>query len=477
MIEDMLYPFVGSYMSSPQWIKTSVGKIYSLLPHVVSRGGNSRRFQTEAATRNPDALMQLVETKLSDTLRLAIESIPAYQSFSHLLNRLHAPFDVIRELPILSKSAIKANIDQYVSTKISARHRLFTSTGGSTAIPMNFYLQKGVTRNKEYAYIQEFQRRVGIGSGEVILTLRGRTVPGACKKGGKLWMYDPIKRQLILSCEHMERSYMPEYIKVIRAWHPTYIEAYPSSIYPLARWLKENPDIDVAGRIKGILLYSENVLDHHMSILREVFNCPVLKHYGHSERVLMGASMLDDDRFFFWPQYGHFELIDEAGRTITEAGTIGEIVGTSFDNRVMPFIRYRTGDLATLSDHPHPLLPNFPVIERIEGRRQEFVVCSDERLIAVCGLGAAHTNELSIAESMQFEQFRPGHLIVKIVAGVPISADQRRRIAQRLEEKMQGGCVAEVIVVEAIPRTLRGKHCLMVQHLDITPYLGAPVDL
>lgn len=473
-IEDMLYPLLGFYFNSPDWVKNSVGRAYAWVPVSLSRGRHYKRFLDEAALRDANEIRHLSMHKLAATLRWALETVPAYQPYRHLVARLDAPLDVLHALPVISKDDIKRDLQSFLSTGMSPSLRLKTATGGSTATPMVFYLHKGITRTREYAYMEDFHRRVGLSDSDVVLALRGRTVPGAGQAGGRLWMYEPIKRQLILSSDHLERQYMPEYLKAIRAWKPTYIQAYPSAVYPLARWLKEHPAPDVTERIKGVMLYSENVFDYHVALLREVFGCPVLKHYGHSERILMAASMPDDDRCFFWPQYGHFELVDDAGNPITQPGVLGEIVGTGFDNQVMPFIRYRTGDLAMLSDTPHPLLPGYPVVQSIEGRRQEFLVCRDNRVIAVCGMGSAHSSDLAVVDSMQFEQDRPGHFVIKVVASQPLSPEARVRIVRAMEHKTQGGCTAELVEVSAIPRTTRGKHKLLVQHLDISRYLGVP---
>ena len=63
----------------------------------------------------------------------------------------------------------------------------------------------------------------------------------------------------------------------------------------------------------------------------------------------------------------------------------GEIVVTGFDNRVMPFIRYRTGDIAQWSTGPeHPDLPGFAVLERIEGRDSDFIYGRDGRACLRC---------------------------------------------------------------------------------------------
>lgn len=477
VFEDYLYPLLGSYFASPQWVKSSVGRVYSLFSTSLGRGPSYTTFLAEAAIRDEKEMKQLTSRKLSATLRLALESVPAYQQYRHLQCDLDTPVDVLRELPLTSKEDLKRDLAQYLSKDTSESLRLRTATGGSTSTPMVFFLQKGISRTKEYAFMESFHQYAGLTRSDVVLALRGRTVPSARRPGGALWMYEPIKRQLILSSDHLERRYMPEYMAAMRLWKPRFIQAYPSTIYPLARWLKEHPAPDISDRIKGVMLFSENVFDHHMALLKEVFPCQVLKHYGHSERVLMAASMPDDDRCFFWPQYGHFELVDEAGKPITKPGVLGEIVGTSFDNQVMPFVRYRTGDMAVLGEKPHPLLPGFPVVERIEGRRQEFLVCRDNRLIAVCGMGAAHSADLAAVDSMQFEQSKPGHFVIKVATTQPLSVEAKSRIVHAMEAKTQGGCTAEVVEVREIPRTLRGKHRLLVQHLDIGNYLGAPVTL
>lgn len=474
-LEDFLHPLLGPYIASPQWVKSSAGRIYSWIPLALRRGRNYQRFSYEAQLQDQAQIAQLSMKKLAATLRWALTTVPAYQQYRHLLGQIDKPLDILRALPIVSKRDMMHNLSHFVSREVSARAGLKTFTGGSTSVPMMFYLHKGISRTKEYAFMESFQQRVGLTQNDVVLALRGRGVPSASHPGGRLWMYEPIKQQLILSSDHLERAYMPEYIAAMRTWKPNYIQAFPSTIYPLARWLKEHPAPDVSKRIKGIMLFSENVFDHHMALIRSVFSCPVLRHYGHSERVLMAASLPDDDRCFFWPQYGHFELVDGNDKVITEPDVLGEIVGTGFDNRVMPFVRYRTGDMAVLSGRPNSMLPGYPVVERIEGRRQEFIVCRDHRLISINSLSAVHIGNLALAgvDAMQYEQMQPGHFLIKIVTALPLSASMRQGIARALEAKTQGGCTAEVSEVDVIPRTRRGKHQMLVQHLDISHYLGA----
>ena len=473
-LEDLLHPYLGRYLEAPDWLKASAGRAYSLLPSRLRLGTAYTRFRDEiaATARSNDAF---ATEKLDATLRWALETVPAYRTFRGLLGGRGDPREVLAALPVTDKLDIKRHPDRYLSTAVSSNARLQMFTGGSTRNPMRFYLQKHVSRPKEYAFIQDFRDRCGATADDLMLALRGRTVPSAAHEGGAIWMYEPIKRQLILSSDHLERRYMPAYMEALALHRPTYIEAFPSALYPLARWLAANPLPEFTRGVKGVMLYSESVYGFQMEKFRDVFCCPILTHYGHSERVLMASSMPDDDRYFFWPQYGWFELLDGSGKPITQPGVLGHIVGTSFDNRVMPFVRYRTGDLGVLGERGHPELPGFPVCERIEGRMQEFVVCRDHRLISIATIGAAHFPQLAQSDAIQYEQRRPGEVTLKIVAAQALSPDEQRQIAAAFREKTQGGCEAQVVRVDRIERTERGKRHMLVQHLDLTQYFGATV--
>jgi phenylacetate-CoA ligase len=44
-----------------------------------------------------------------------------------------------------------------------------------------------------------------------------------------------------------------------------------------------------------------------------------------------------------------------------------------------------------------------------------------------------------------------------------------------VRSKTQGGCEVSVQLVPSIERTARGKHRMLIQHLDLSDYLGAAV--
>jgi len=472
-VDDRLHGLAARYQASPQWVKDVVGGAYAAVPPSLRHGPAYKRF--ERLFLAPEVNPGYVDARLRETLSSALEGVPAFSEYRSLRDGLvEYPRSVLSELPLTAKEDIKRRLADYLNTKTGTASRLRMFTGGSTSIPMTFYVHRGISRAKEWAAFHAMGQRFGTEGQGVILALRGRTVSSA--GAGRVWSYEPIKKHLILSADHLERRYMPEYLAALKRWRPRHIHAFPSALFPLLVWLRETQQEDLLSAVRSVVLTSESVFDHHMRAFQSFFRCPVVVTYGHTERVLLANTLSNDTRYHFWPHYGHLELLDSDGMPVTRPGQVGEIVGTSFDNLVMPFVRYRTGDFAMLGDDPHPSAPGFPVLDRIDGRLQEFVVCSDKRLVTVTTLGAAHFEQLDRCLRIQYEQSYPGKLILRVMALEQLSESARSQISRAVREKTQGGCDVIVEQVDHIPLTERGKQRLLLQNLDVSKYLGSAIN-
>jgi len=466
-LEDQLHGLLGRYIAAPQWLRSPLGLGYRLLPQALRHGAGYAAFAAQAACKDRDAIAQLAGAKLATTLKTALLHVPAFAAYRDLIPEIAHPYRCLGHFPITAKDHIKRNLDAYLSRATRPARRMRMFTGGSTAQPMAFFLERHVTRCREAAYVETFSRDLLDWRAEDrTLSLHGRTVSGAGRDGGRLWMYEPIRRQLILSSDHLERRYMPEYVSILRSRRPAQIHAYPSALQPLALWLVEHPCAEYTDAVRGILLTSENVNPGQIELFRAAFPAArIVKHYGHSERVLMALSLGDAAEYHFSPLYGHLELVDRAGQPITTPGETGEIVGTSFDNSVMPFVRYRTGDLGVWEG------PS--ILRSIEGRVQEFIVCLDHRLVSITTLGAAHFSELAAADCIQYEQSEPGRVTLRVVTPNALDKPSIGRIERAVRDKTQGGCEVRVCRVPRIERTARGKHQMLIQHLDLGSFFGA----
>lgn len=259
---------------------------------------------------------------------------------------------------------------------------------------------------------------------------------------------------------------MPEYAAAIRLCKPAFIRAYPTAIEPLARWFGANPAPEVDERIRCLQLFSETIHEYQFNLFERVFKCPVILDYGHSESAGKAISMAGDRRNFFWPLYGHVELVSQDGTPVTEPGVLGEIVATGFDNQVVPLNRYRTGHMATWSERPNHTRPAFAVVDRIEGRLQGFLDSKDYRLVSTSSMCAPHFEMLVTADCMQFEQTEPGRAVLKVLSAGELSAEPKATLTNGIRAMTQGGLEVEVVRADDLSRTTSGKHRLLVQRID-----------
>ena len=79
------------------------------------------------------------------------------------------------------------------------------------------------------------------------------------------------------------------------------------------------------------------------------------------------------------------ELLDDNNNPVKD-GEIGNVVVTRLDNKNMPLIRYKLGDLAVMlprNKYPANRKYNFPLIEKVIGRNTDIVLLPDNRKLIV----------------------------------------------------------------------------------------------
>jgi phenylacetate-CoA ligase len=94
---------------------------------------------------------------------------------------------------------------------------------------------------------------------------------------------------------------MGDYVEQIRKFRPDYLIGFPSSIYLLAKFVR---DESVAlPKVKGIMLASENVYPWQRKMLEAIFDCRIFSHYGHSEMALLAMEAETTHDLLVFPEY------------------------------------------------------------------------------------------------------------------------------------------------------------------------------
>jgi phenylacetate-CoA ligase len=364
-------------------------------------------------------------------------------------------------LPFTTKELLRDNLQDFTAKGIPSWRLRYVTTGGSTGIPFGFYYTE-VNSWMESAFMHSGWERAGWQLGDMSAVLRGTFVGSE----ERFWDYDPVNRELLLSSYYLTEQTYPKYIEKIEEFSPKHLQAYPSAVTILADLLLEHSDV---GRIdfQVILLGSENIHEWQKEKLRRTFPCARLfGWYGHAEQVILAPWCEDGEYYHVWPFYGLVEILDEENREVNE-GKVGEIVGTSFWNYATPFIRYRTMDRAQKGAWGcEKCGRQFPILESIEGRLQEIIVTRTGRYISMTAINM-HSDVFDSVRQFQFYQDTPGKVTFRVVRKGSYTDQDTAGIYWELKKKLGDDMELEIVFVDKIPRTQRGKHRFLEQKLDV----------
>jgi phenylacetate-CoA ligase len=459
----------------PTSLRRSVGAALSVLPVEVVLGHRYRRERAFLEQAQWWPLERAREHQVGQLRRIC--ALAAERTTYYARTFRAAGFDPrdlravedLSGLPLIDRRTLTEHLEEMCTS--SPPRGDYVSTGGSAGAPLRFYI--GPERSAvQYAHLAAGWSRAGYRPGMALAVFGGRVVsPG---KGGLRYEHDALLRYHYYSNFHMSEEEIGRYLDHLAGLGPCFLHVYPSAGFALAHHIWR------AGRsapanVRGILAESEIVYEDQRRFVRQVFGCRYFSSYGHTEKLVAAAECESSSDYHVWPTYGLCELLDEAGRPVTTLGQRGEIVGTGFINTSVPFIRYRTGDFATLAGtgcrqcgRDHLLLRD------IRGHRvQEFLVAVDGSRIAWTALNV-HDDTFERVLRFQFLQEEPGRAVLKVVPAAGFGSADQERILRNLEVKLRGRIDLTLELVQEVTLTSVGKTIYVDQRIPQASYVCEP---
>jgi phenylacetate-CoA ligase len=419
-------------------------------------------FLSKSQWWNQNQLATYQLKQLEKMLNHAYMHVPYYRNIFYKKGLKPEDFRDLKDLqnlPFLTKEIAIENVNLIKAKNYPEYKFEYETTGGSTGTPFGFYVEYGTTVaiNSAFYKIMLERGNCNIHNKMVFLT-----------KGHRPLSYNLFCRFLELSCFFMTDYYMKIYLKRIRAFKPNYIFAYPPPITMLAKYMNQN-NIKFFPSIKAIFCSGEILHNWQCELLEKTFKCRVFNIYGSMESAVLGCSCKTSNYFHIFPEYGIVELIDRDGKTITRDGEMGEIVATGFTNFIFPFIRYRTGDIGVYSTKKCECGRNYPLLKKIEGRLQDFIIAKDGTLIPSPGsIFATGHKEWIKFKQIQFFQEKPGELIIRAVKDSSYNEIEAEQFIIKLYNKIfNDQCKLYVEFVDQIPLAKSGKYQYLIQKLPI----------
>ncbi len=455
---------------TPPAVRRSLRPVLTRVPASFLLGGDFRhwyRFVDGAQWWSQDRARQYQLARLQEICSHATRRSAFYREHFHKAgldpSRIGS-FSDFENLPTIGPDTVRTHLDRMCAVSPKQRGIDRVSTGGTDGAPLTFYI--GADRSAiEYAYLAASWRRAGYKLELPLVVLRSRVV--AADQTGLHHEFDPLLRHHYLSTFHMSDGNMLRYVGFLRALGPCFLHVYPSSVALLARFV-ERTDLEPPSALRGIIAESEVVYPEQRSRVESVFACRYFSCYGHSEKLVLATECEHSTDYHVWPTYGYFELLDAAGRAVTTPGQRGEIVGTGFINRVVPFIRYRTGDFATwVGDRCNACGRSHPLLRDIRSHRtQEVLVAGDGSLIPWTAVNM-HDATFDRVQQFQFYQDTPGLAVLRVVPANGFSDADDVRIRRALELKLDGRVRINLERVGAVKLSPRGKGIYVDQRIGV----------
>jgi phenylacetate-CoA ligase len=320
--------------------------------------GETYDFLKNVDTWGFDRTKEYQFIELKNLLIYCYNHVPFYKKLfsEYEFNPKIQSFEDMNKLPYLTKDIIQNNFNELISTNYFGKKILF-KTSGSTGKRLEFYGENSMYK-KEAAYIlHSFESHNAELYNNWSIWIR-RHSP---KDDSDLIVKDYELKRIYMSPFHLNDVTIYNYVNIINNSKSTTIVTYPSTAYWLS-CLLEKHNLKLYN-IKSIHGASEQCLDIWGKKIKDIFGFGLKMHYGQVEKVSFLYQSSISDFYHESLTYSYTEYDDD-----------NIIVGTSFMNRVMPLIRYKTNDVVTLLKTQDKSLSSPIMVEKIDGRVDDMII-------------------------------------------------------------------------------------------------------
>jgi phenylacetate-CoA ligase len=414
----------------------------------------------ESETWDEETLVAYQEKRLQVLVNHCYNNIPYYREIFQQ-NSL-TPGDIqsvndLQKLPFLTKEIVRKRKKDLIASNISFLNRDQVFTSGSTGAPLDFYMDP-TTRPMERALAFRHLLWLGYKRGDRIAVFKVLPLQNA----RRFYQHFRWGGELRISFRDMGEQRLAKMVDLLEQFKPAFISAWPSSLYILARWMRRNKR--TINPPKFIVTGSENMYPHMTELIEEVFKAPVSDFYGQEESVAIAMQCSEGAGYHIQMEMGIVEMLP-----FREG--MSEIVGTGLHNMAMPFLRYRTGDLAANGAGPCPCGRKHPLISSIIGREADLIVTPERKVVSPLLLNYPFH---------RLEEIKEGQVIQEDIRTLRIIIVPWERISESTREQLRNevkDCLASpamrVIIEEAaeIPRAGSWKKAFVVSRIRIADYV------
>jgi phenylacetate-CoA ligase len=439
------------YNASPRFIQRVLANAEAFRRDRLRRYGD---YQSVVALYDPSwyaSATHVQEAYQLEQLRRLIEAARRYVPYYRqtLPDIPIRSLDDLYLLPIVEKSAIRHNRMAFVHESTPINKLWLHATSGSTGAPLLYYHDRSATRAHQ-AIADALMAMHGCYLGERRVRFSGVYVAPYVQTKPPFWMFVDFYRQLQCSSYHLSAATYRHYLRAMREARVVYGTGYATSWHLLASFISESGE--TPPRLQALFTDSEGMSLEQQAITERAFGCPVFQTYGLGETGQIGMQCAAK-RYHVLTQACIIEILDDADNPV-RPGETGQIVVTDLTSMVTPFIRYRTGDLATLAADVCPCGWHSPSWTEIVGRVDDRIKTPEGRWIG--RLSHVTKPGVGVRES-QIVQTAIDRVVIRVVPDHNFDQNSMDAVIDAAHRYLGHSMQVSWERVESLPRMKSGK--------------------
>ncbi|WP_022668839.1 phenylacetate--CoA ligase family protein [Desulfospira joergensenii] len=411
-----------------------------------------------------EKIEELKFLKLKDLLLHAQSNIPFYQkrfSDAGFEPSKMQNIDDFKIIPLLSKEEIRKNVDDMKWNNSPGGLQRY-NTGGSSGKPLVFYFDR-----KRQAYDAAARalthRWWDIDIGDKELYLWGS--PLEITKQDKIKdIRDMLTNDLLISAFEISEMQIPDMVQQIRKFKPKCVFGYPSTVALFCEMAQKNGfKLDDEG-VKVVFSTAEVLYDHQRETISKSFGgVPVTDCYGSREGGFVSHECKEGKYHIIESNY-IVEFLKN-GKEVN-CGEDGEVVLTHLDAWGMPFIRYRTGDVAQPGTNGCACGRTWRTIQNIQGRTTDFIVTPDGRWQHALSVIYV-VRDIEGVDEFKIIQHAVDDIEVLLKIHEEIYPENgNERIEKGFKKRMGDSVNVKVSMTDSIPRDASGKYRYVISKVE-----------
>ncbi len=375
---------------------------FPLTNYLMNRGNIMGLFKSFAQTQwySEQQLRALQLKKLKNVIHYAERYIPFYkESFKQcgFSSSDLKTLDNLKMIPVLSRQDVIENYKEMVDYRLKDsikfadlsaadagipnpfarfyKHKLVKNTSsGSTGAPTVFYdngLQSSINWAIELRLKDWFGIKAGSKEGRM-----ARVYRDFLKNNKSLKIRKLLWNQILLPGIELDKNALAFAYQQLVDFQPKVVWGFTSALTSLADYLKERNLPINQFKPELIITWAAPLYDHEREKLISVFDCAVTNIYGTRELGHIAQTCTENSMHI------NQETVFVEEVPLENTDSVTEIVATTLHKSVMPFIRYKTGDIGDIENFNCKCGRKLQTITNLLGRTGEVFYSKKGKMIS-----------------------------------------------------------------------------------------------